>query len=101
MMLLEVMSVALFAIVLVNIQGREVRQHAVERLSHQATSLALQAEEAYRLMKPDMVLPSLRMMGEAPSVARARITDTQGNVLFVSEGEAAQYPLGSDEKAQI
>jgi PAS domain S-box-containing protein len=101
LMLLEAMSVALFAIILVKIQGREVRRHAVERLGHQATSIALQAEEAYRLQKPETVLPSLRMMGESPSVARARITDTQGDVLFVSNGESAHNPLAPDEKAQI
>lgn len=101
LMLLEVLSVGLYVLLLVRIEGREVRQHLLERLAHQATSVALQSEEAYRQNKPDMVLPSLRMMGAAPSVARAKITDTAGNVLFVSDGEAARYPLDPAEKAQI
>jgi PAS domain S-box-containing protein len=101
LMLLEVLSVALFAIVLVRIEGREIRRRALERLAHQATSVALQAEEAYRQQHPELVISSLRMMGEAPSVARAKITDSVGNVLMVSNGEPAQSQLDPAEKAQI
>lgn len=101
LMLLEALSVGLFAVILVRIQGFEVHRHALERLGHQATSVALQAEEAYRQQRPDLVLPSLKMMGAAPSVARAKISDTEGNVLFVSDGEAFQHPLEAEEKAQI
>jgi PAS domain S-box-containing protein len=101
LMLLEALSVGLFAAILVNVEGHEVRQRALERLAHQATSVALQAEEAYHQQKPDLVIPSLRMMGEAPSVTRAKITDVAGNVLYVSDGDASQYPLEPSEKAQI
>ena len=101
LMLLEVLSVALFAVVLVNIEGRKIRRRAVERLAHQATSVSLQAEEAYRQQRPELVLPSLRMMGEAPSVAGAKITDAAGNVLLVSSGEPTQTQLDPAEKAQI
>lgn len=100
-MLLEALSVGLFATILISIERHEVRQRALERLAHQATSVALQAEEAYRQNRPDLVMPSLRMMGAGPSVARARVTDAAGNVLFASDGEAAQYPLEPVEKAQI
>ena len=101
LMLLEALSVGLFAMILVKIEGREIRRRALERLSHQATSVALQAEEAYRQKRPDLVFPSLRMMGEAPSVARAKITDQAGNVLLVSNGELAESRLEPAEKAQI
>ena len=101
LMVLEALSVALFAAVLVRIEGHEVRQRALERLAHQATSVALQAEEAYRQNRPDLVIPSLRMMGAAPSVAEARITDPAGNVLFVSNGDPSQHPLENAERAQI
>ena len=101
LMLLEALSVALFATFLIEIQSRETRQRALERLAHQATSLALQAEEAYRSERPDVVLPSLKMMGAGPSVAHAKITDTEGNVLYVSAGEPAGFPLDAAEKAQI
>jgi PAS domain S-box-containing protein len=101
LMLLETLSVGLFALVLVNVEGREIRRHALERLAHQATSVASQAQEAYLLRRPEMVLPSLRMMGEAPSVSLAKITDKDGNVLFASNGDAAQVVLDPAEKAQI
>ena len=101
LMLLEALSVALFAAVLVQVQSREIRERALERLSHQATSMALQAEEAYRAQRPDLVVSSLKMMGAGPSVARVRITDTAGNVLYVSDGEPWQFPLEPVEKAQI
>src|SRR5579863_7267989 len=100
LMLLEAISVGLFATFLVNIEQREIRQRGQERLAHQATSVAMQAEEAYRQQHPELVLPSLRMMGQAPSVAQARITDTAGNVLFMSRGESAAQ-LVPEEKAQI
>jgi len=101
LMLLEALSVTLFAAILIEIQGREIRQRALERLAHQATSVALQAEEAYRAERPELALTSLRMMGAGPSVARAKITDTAGNVLYVSDGEPEQFPLDPAEKAQI
>ena len=101
LMLLEALSVGLFAVILVTIEEREIRQRALERLAHQASSVALQSEEAYRQQKPDLVLSSLRMMGAAPSVARAKITDAAGNVLFVSDGEPSEHPLEPAEKAQI
>jgi PAS domain S-box-containing protein len=100
-MLLEALSVALFATVLISTEAREIRQRTLERLAHQATSVALQAEEATRAARPELVLTSLRMMGEGPSVARAKITDTSGNVLYVSDGQASQFPLEAAEKAQI
>jgi PAS domain S-box-containing protein len=101
LMVLEALSVALFATFLIEIQSRETRQRALERLAHQATSLALQAEEAYRSGRPDLVLPSLKMMGAGPSVAHAKITDAAGNVLYVSAGEPAGFPLDGAEKTQV
>lgn len=101
LMLLEALSVGLFGLILVRVEGREVHQRALDRLAHQATSVALQAEEAYRQNRPDLVMPSLRMMGAGPSVGRAKVTDKAGNVLFASDGDAAQSRLDPSEKAQI
>lgn len=101
LMLLEALSVALFALILIQIQGREIRQRALERLEHQATSVAVQAQEAYRANRTDILVTSLKMMGAAPSVAQARVTDAAGNVLYVSGGEPARFPLEPAERAQI
>jgi len=101
LMLLEALSVGLFATILVQIERSVVRQRATERLAHQATSIALQAEEAYRQHRPELVMPSLRMMGAAPSVTRANITDPAGKILYVSDGVPEQYPLEAGETAAI
>lgn len=101
LMLLEALSVGLFATILVQIERHEIRQRAMERLAHQATTVALEAEEAYRQQRLDLVIPSLHMMGAAPSVARAKITDAAGRVLYVSDGEPAQHPLTAGEMAEI
>jgi PAS domain S-box-containing protein len=101
LMLLEVLSVGLFAVVLINQQQREVREHALQRLAHQATSLALQTQEGFQHQRPDWIISSLKMMGEAPSVGRAKITDAAGKTLFVSEGDPAQLQLDPVERAQI
>ena len=101
LVLLEALSIGLFAVVIIRLQGSEVRQRIAQRLTHQAASVALQASEAYRLQRPDLVVPSLDMMGQAPSVSRAQITDPNGKVLYISHGNPAQTVLNSTERAQI
>jgi PAS domain S-box-containing protein len=101
LMLLEVLSVGLFTVILISRQEQEVRRHALQRVAHEATSIALQTQEAFQQQRPDWAVSSLKMMGEAPSVAQAKITDPAGNVLFVSEGDPARFRLDSAERAQI
>ena len=101
LVLLEALSIALFAVVLIRQQTREVYERAQHRLAHQATSVALQAREALLEQRPDWVGLSVRMMGEAPSVALVKFTDPGGNVLFVSQGNAQQIKLDPKERAQI
>jgi len=101
LVLLEALSLALFAALLIRQQTREIYDHAQHRLAHQATSVALQAKEALLQQRPGWVGVSVRMMGEAPSVAFAKVTDPAGNVLFVSAGEPEQVTLEPSELAQI
>jgi PAS domain S-box-containing protein len=68
---------------------------------NQANSVALQAQEALLQQRPGWVGLSVKMMGEAPSVALAMVTDPAGNVLFVSKGEADERTLDPLERAQI
>jgi PAS domain S-box-containing protein len=63
--------------------------------------VALQAQEALLQQRPGWVGLSVKMMGEAPSVALAMVTDPAGNVLFVSKGEADERTLDPLERAQI
>src|SRR3974390_2497187 len=100
LMLLEALSVALFAVLLARVEGREVRKRMIDRLAHEATSISLEAEDAYRQQRPELVVPSLRMVGAAPSVGRVCITDTAGNVLFGSDGNSSQFWVRTPRNAQ-
>jgi len=101
LVLLEALSLALFAGLLIRTQTHEVYDRAQQRLAHQATSIATQAKEALLQERPGWVHLSVKMMGEAPSVSFAKITDPGGKVLFVSSGEPEDKPLNSIERAQI
>jgi PAS domain S-box-containing protein len=101
LVLLEALSIVLFGTILTEQQRREVYQRAQHRLAHQATSLALQAKEALQQNRPDWAGLSASMMGEAPSVALAKITDPSGKILFVSRGDKADAALDPAEQAQI
>jgi len=100
-LLLEALSLALFAALLIHQQTHEVFERAQHRLAHQATSVAMQAKEALLQERPKWVGLSVQMMGEAPSVAFAKVTDPAGNVIFVSAGQPEQHELEALERAQI
>lgn len=101
LVLLEALSILLFAALLIRQQSQEVHQRMMQGLVHQVTSMALQAKEALLQNRPVWVGLSVKMVGESPSVALAKVTDAAGNVLFVSEGVPEQFPLNSVERAQI
>jgi len=101
LVLLEALSLLLFAGLLFRQQSGEIRDRAQLRLKHQATSIAVQTVEALGRNRPDTLKTSVRVMGEAPSVAMAKITDPAGNVLYTSEGESNLQPLNFAELAQI
>src|SRR5580658_4648755 len=102
LVVLEAFSIVLFAVLLIHQQTIEVYERARHRLAHQATSVALQATEALKQDRPEGVGLSVKMMGEAPSVALAKMTDPAGKVLYVSnEGDPEQYTLDPAERAQI
>jgi PAS domain S-box-containing protein len=101
LVLLEAVSLVLFAALLIHKQNHEVYQRAQQRLAHQASSVAAQAKEALLQQRPSWVQLSVKMMGEAPSVAFAKVTDPAGNMLFVSNGEAEDHTLDPAERAQI
>ncbi len=101
LLLLETLSISLFGLLLVRQQTNEVYLRARTRLSYEASSVALQASEALLQNRPGWVGLSVKMMGEAPTVALAKVTDQAGNVLFVSKGEADQVRLDPEELAQI
>lgn len=101
LVLLQALSIGLFAMVLIRQQSHEIWEHAEHRLEHQATSMALQSQEALQQDRPAWVGLSVEMMGEAPSVALARVTDPAGNVLFSSDGQPQKAVLDAYERAQL
>lgn len=101
LVLIEVLSIGLYEALLVRQQAHEVHERMVHRLGHQATSMALQATEAMQQQRPVWVGLTVKMMGDAPSVAVAKITDPVGNVLYVSQGEPEKATLDAEERAQI
>ena len=101
LLLLEMLSIGLFALLLVRQQTRETYDRAHTRLAYEAASLALQSSEALEQQRPGWVGLSVKMMGDAPTVALAKVTDPSGNVLFISKGEADETQLEPAELAEI
>jgi signal transduction histidine kinase/HAMP domain-containing protein len=99
--LLEALSIALFAILLVHLQRRDIHLRAERRLAHQADSVVEQAQGALAQQRPDWIALTVRMMGQAPSVSRVRVTDPAGNTLFESGDDGLKRPLDTEERAQI
>ena len=98
---LEVLSIALFAILLLRLQEHDISHRVLDRLNHQTTSLALQIQEALGEERRDWVRLSVNTMGDAPSVFRSRMTDPAGKTIFVGKGDPDQFPLDPDELAKI
>jgi PAS domain S-box-containing protein len=101
LLLLETLSVGLFAALLIRQQTHEFYLRAQQRLAYEASSMALQAREALLQERPAWVGLSVQMMGEAPTVSVAKVTDAAGNVLFASKGDADQAALDPMERAQL
>ncbi|MGA9062480.1 MAG: ATP-binding protein [Terracidiphilus sp.] len=101
LLLLETLSIGLFALLLIGKQTQQLRARSVRRLAYEANSLALQASEAVMEERPSWVGLSAKMMTDAPDVAIAKVTDAAGNVVYVGKGSADDIKLRPDERAQI
>lgn len=101
LVLLQVLSIAVFAIVSARLEKQNTRERAHRRLTNQAVDLAFQARQDLELNKSAAIGLSVNMAGTSPSVLRGMITDAAGNMLYVSEGEANQHRLEERERAEI
>ncbi len=99
--LLEALSVVLFAVLLTRQQAQDVHRRAQQRMAHHATSMALEVREDLLQQKSAAVAQLVKMMADAPDVSIAKISDPAGSVLFASEGEGRGIPLTPLERAQI
>ncbi len=101
LVLLESLSIGLFAFLLTRQQTNEIYRHAKQRLVHQADSVAIQAREAMEQDKPGWIELTVRIMGQSPTVETAKVTDTAGKVRYVGSGQASETVLDEVELAQI
>ena len=99
LLLLETLSIGLYVAVLVRQQALEVYSRAHQRLEYEADSLAAQSTEALEEDRPGWVGLSVKMMGDAPTVAVAKVTDPAGNLLFISKGDSDESTLTATELA--
>ncbi len=100
LVLLEILSIGLFAALLTEQQSQRVRTRAQYWLTYESTSLAAQVAEALQEEKPRWVGSSVKTTGQAPNIADAKVTDPNGNVLFVSKGATDETLLEQGERAQ-
>lgn len=101
LILLESLSIGLFAFLLIRKQSHAIQERVIRRVDYEAQILAVQVSEALRKDEPGWVGLSVRMMGQGPTAASAKVTDPSGNMLFVSKGEADETVLEPAERAQI
>ena len=101
LLLLETLSLGLFAAVLVRQETHRLYLRARQMLEYESTSLAIQSAEALEQQRPSWVDLSVRMMVDSPTVESAKITDQSGKVLFVTSGDADWSGLRPIERAQI
>jgi PAS domain S-box-containing protein len=99
--LLEMLSIGLFAVLLTLQQSHRVYVRAQYWLEYESASLSTQVTEALEQQRPGWIGSSVRTAGEAPNIALAKVTDPQGNVLFMSKGFADGAVLAPGEREQI
>jgi PAS domain S-box-containing protein len=101
LVLIETISIALFALLLIRYQQREAEERAVQRLEHQSSSLAMQARQTILDDRTDQMALAVRMEAASPNVSQARITDPQGKVLVAGPDSPQSNTLSAEELAQI
>ncbi len=101
LLLLESLSIGLFALLLLRQQRQELRAIAQKRLAYEASSLALQAREALLEQQPAWIGIAVKMVGNSPTVALAKVTDPAGKILFTSKAETGQTALSRTESGQL
>ena len=101
LLLLEALSIGLFAALLVNQQERRLQLRVRQILDYQSTSLAMQSAEAFGQDRPSWVDLNVKMMVDSPTIEAAKISDPAGGVLFASAEQGNLPLLRPDERAQI
>ncbi len=101
LLLLEVLSIGLFAAVLAQQQNHRTQQRAQYWLDYETTALAEQSAEALEQQRPRWVDLAVRTIVDSPIVESAKIVSPSGQVLFVHSVKQASAELTPVERAQI
>jgi PAS domain S-box-containing protein len=101
LLLLEILSISLFAALLSRQQTNRVYVRAQYWLTYESGALASQIAEALEKQSPGWIDSTVRTIGRSPNIALAKATDPAGNVLFISKGDADQAVLEKGEREQI
>jgi PAS domain S-box-containing protein len=101
LLLLEILSISLFAALLTRQQKGRVYVRAQFWLTYESEALSSQIAEALEKQSPGFIDTTVRTVGKAPNIALAKVTDLYGNMLYISKGDADQAVLDPEEKAQI
>jgi len=101
LVIIEVLSIALFTLLLVRNAEKESERRTSQRVQDQSAQLAVQAAQGIVQERPDWVGLAVKVMANSPSVARAKITDATGKVLYNSQGNAVEQVLTPEERAQM
>jgi len=98
---LEMLSIGLFAAILTRQQQNRVVVRARYWLNYESTALASQVAEALEKQSTGWIGIAVGTIGQSPNISLAKVTDPEGNVLYVNKGDAGRAALDPDEKAAI
>jgi len=101
LLLLEILSIGLFAGVLAQQQLRRTNQRAQYWLEYESTALANESAEALDQQRPSWVDLALRTVVDAPIVQSAKIVSPSYQVLFFRSDKQESPSLSAIERTQI
>jgi PAS domain S-box-containing protein len=101
LLLLEILSIGLFAGLLTRQQIHRTDQRARNWLEYESTALATQSAEALDQQRPSWVDLAVRTIVDAPIVQSAKIVNPSGEVLFFRSDKQELANLTAIEHAQI
>src|ERR1700722_15499125 len=101
LLLLEILSISLFAALLTRQQKSRVYSRAQFWLTYESEALSSETAEALEKQTPEWIDITVRTVGKSPNIALAKVTDPVGTVLYQRKGDAEQSALGPDERAEI
>ncbi|HVN93044.1 MAG TPA: ATP-binding protein [Terracidiphilus sp.] len=101
LLLLEILSLGLFAALLTRQQIHRTDERARSWLEYESTALASQSADALEQQKPEWVDLAVRTIVDAPIVQSAKIIDPAGDVLFFHSEKQEHSDLTAEERARI